>query len=280
MNIAYLGPNGTFTHEAVSQAFPHAILTPAPTIQMALEWAESAKVDAAFVPLENTLEGTVSMTIDYLFHHSTMTIQAEYTLPIAQHFLLSKKTVQNNTPIVKVVSHSHALAQCHSFLHKEHASAEWIPMSSTAAAAAYVKENEDQPFAAIANKKAAEEYDLVLATENIHDVERNHTRFVLVSHETMTLFENKKKKTTIMVTLPEDRPGGLHSVLSAFAWRKLNLSKIESRPLKTRLGQYFFMIDIEEDWSSLLLRGSVEELEALGCEVKVVGSYHATYLEG
>lgn len=123
----------------------------------------------------------------------------------------------------------------------------------------------------------AEEYGLEIVKHHIHDSNNNHTRFLILSKnpvhypETTSTFSGYK--TSLMVTLPSDRSGALHQVLSAFAWRKLNLVKIESRPTKTGLGNYFFLIDLDRKMDDVLIPGAIAELEAIGCEVKTLGSY-------
>jgi len=134
----------------------------------------------------------------------------------------------------------------------------------------------EKPIAAIANRLAMEEFDLTMVKENIHDYPNNHTRFiVLAKNEEHVRIKHpaKLERTSLLTTLPEDRAGVLHQVLSAFAWRKMNLSKIESRPMKTGLGNYFFIIDVDEPYDDVLFPGVKGELEALDCKVTVLGTY-------
>ncbi len=130
---------------------------------------------------------------------------------------------------------------------------------------------------AIANHLAAEAYELAIVKKDIHDFSNNHTRFVVLHKKdiplTSTRLEAKGNKTTLIITLPSDNPGTLHQVLAAFAWRKLNLSKIESRPMKTGLGNYYFLIDIEAKMDDILIPNAIAEMESLGCQVSVLGSY-------
>ena len=153
-----------------------------------------------------------------------------------------------------------------------------IQTTSTAAAAKMISEQPDLCVAAIGNRLAAKTYDLHIAEENIHDFHFNHTRFVVLSLRKERLEHEKhasSTKTTLMVKLPdEDRPGLLHQILSVFSWRRLNLSKIESRPLKTGLGHYFFIIDINESEEHPMMRGAMEELAALGCSARSLGTYY------
>ncbi|TFD92402.1 prephenate dehydratase [Jeotgalibacillus sp. R-1-5s-1] len=277
MKIAYLGPEASFTHHAVKSAFTNEDLIPFATIPDCLEALSEGKVDRAAVPLENALEGSVPITVDYLFHDADLHITAELVSPIEQHLMVHPDNLSRWQDVEKILSHSHALAQCHKYLYYRFRGRELEPVTSTAAAAKYVGEHPEENIAAIGNSLAAHTYGLKIVEENIHDFHFNHTRFVVLSRdpvtETLTL-DGSAAKATLMITLPsDDRPGALHQVLSAFAWRQLSLSKIESRPLKTGLGNYFFIVDVEQAADSILVQGAIEELEALGCKVKILGSY-------
>jgi prephenate dehydratase len=157
--------------------------------------------------------------------------------------------------------------------------------SSTAAAAKLISDHRlSKKAACIANALAAKEYNLTVLRENIHDYDNNHTKFIILHRDEAFHIHNEDykstgEKTSLMVTLPTDQSGALHQVLSVFAWRKLNLSKIESRPTKTGLGNYFFIIDINEEVSHPLIPPAIEELEALGCSVKTLGRYNSYLLK-
>lgn len=127
---------------------------------------------------------------------------------------------------------------------------------------------------AIGTKLAAQKHGLDIMAERVTDHDNNYTRFVLIGHEPVNIpREPDHVKTSLLVTLPEDAPGALHQVLSAFAWRKLNLTRLESRPTKKRLGSYYFYIDVVETVDSVLLTAAMAEIEALNCQVRVLGSY-------
>lgn len=276
--VAYLGPEASFTHIAVSTLFGTSGLMPQLTIPDCIEAVVAGNVDYAIVPLENTLEGSVPMTIDYLFHGSELFINAEISIPIEQHLMVNENQAQFIEQIESINSHPHALAQCHKYLQDHFHRVPLIQTTSTAAAAKYISENPDERIAAIGNRLAAEKYGLHIAKENIQDSHSNHTRFVVLSKRKENL-ENEghseKPKTTLMVKLPEDdRSGVLHQVLSVFAWRRLNLSKIESRPLKTGLGNYFFIIDVLESEDHPMMKGAMEEITALHCSIQTFGSYY------
>ena len=276
--VAFLGPEASFTHLATKSLFQQEVLVPIRTIPECIEAVSNGEVDIAVVPLENALEGTVPLTIDYLFHEADVYVIAELLSPIEQHLMVHPNNAERWVEITTVYSHPHALAQCHKYLSYRFGKVPLEQSSSTAAAAKYVSENEHLCIAAIGNTSAASEYNLKLVEQNIHDFHFNHTRFFVISKDNHSIERNghtEQVKTTVMITLPkDDRSGALHQVLSVFAWRQLNLSKIESRPLKTGLGQYFFIIDVLEDEKKPMMIGAMEELSALGCGVKSLGSYY------
>lgn len=279
IRIAYLGPKATFCDLAASKLFPYGQRQAFMTIPECMDAVEAKLVDYAVIPLENALEGSVNITLDYLIHEVPIPIVAEFSAPIRQHLMVHPSHVNELTRIDRIISHSHAIAQCHKFLHGDMKGVRCESITSTAAAAHYIQEHPDELTAAIANEMAAEEYGLSIVKWDIHDYSHNRTRFVILGHkplsEKMIPIQQKGEKTTIMVLLPADHAGALHQVLSAFSWRKLNLSKIESRPLKTGLGNYFFIIDIEQKMDDILLPGAIAEMEALGCQVTVMGSYYS-----
>lgn len=275
--VAFLGPEASFTNLATKAIFPGQWLVPLASIPECIEAVAEGKVDYAVVPLENALEGSVPLTVDYLFHEADLFVTAEVLSEIKQHLLVHKQNEHKWGEIREVYSHPHALAQCHKFLYYTFSKAEQIPYSSTAAAAKFVSENPDRLIAAIGNETAAETYNLAIVQKNIHDFHFNHTRFFVLSkdnHRIEMPGSIQTSKTTLMLTLPVDVSGSLHQVLSVFAWRKLNLSKIESRPLKTGLGDYFFIVDILADEQNPMMQGAMEELKALGCVVKSLGTYY------
>ncbi|MCL7746966.1 prephenate dehydratase [Halalkalibacter alkaliphilus] len=275
MKIGFLGPKGTFTEMAARGLFEKGDFLPFRTIPSCMDAVATEEVQVAVVPIENAIEGSVNMTLDYLIHKQRLPIIGGITVPIEQHLLMNPD--YQGSKIDKIVSHPHAIAQCHEFLQNYYPDTEWEYMNSTGAAAEYVKNHPELAIAAIANERAAQEYGLKMAHTNIHDFENNGTSFVVLSKEPLNvLYEGAnfmEDKTTLMVTLPSDYSGALHQVLSAFAWRKLNLKKIESRPTKTGLGNYFFIIDVEGAMDDVLIPGVVSEVEALGCGVEILGSY-------
>lgn len=279
VTVAYLGPKGSFTEAAAKRLLPSGIHSPFTTIPDCIDAVKESIVDCAVVPLENAIEGSVNITLDYLIHHQRLEMTAEIIAPIRQNLLVQEEYCTNWENITTVYSHPQAIAQCHQFLREHLGHAEIAYTSSTAEAAKFVSEMREGIAGAIANDISAKEYGLAIAKNDINDYENNSTRFIVLRkgnfHDAISLTKqaNDQYKTTLMVTLPSDYSGALHQVLSAFAWRKINLSKIESRPMKTGLGNYFFIIDVNMELDKVLIPGVCEELKALGCGVEILGSY-------
>ncbi|TRM12822.1 prephenate dehydratase [Lentibacillus cibarius] len=275
VQIGYLGPRGTFTKLAVDTAFNGENKQSFDTIPECIDAVSDRSIDIGVVPLENAIEGTVQLTVDYLVHQVRLPIVAEIVVPIQQHLLVGPDFSGDLSSIGDVYSHSHAIAQCHQFLHNEMPDANLHFTSSTGKAAEMISESGGD-VAAIGNKLAASEYGLTIHRDNIHDYSNNHTRFVVLASDKQQInitHEVQTEKTSLLITLPSDYAGALYQVLAAFAWRKMNLSKIESRPMKTGLGNYFFIVDVNEPYDDVLFPGVIAELEALGCKVTILGTY-------
>lgn len=235
--------------------------------------------DYSIIPIENTIEGSVSLHMDWLVHEVDIPIQAEWVYPSIQNLIGRQSELLNESGgidyarITKVISHPVAIAQCLQFLrtHLPHAVTEHV--SSTAEGVRIVRNNPNAGWAAIGTMTAAANECLDVLARGITDHDNNYTRFLLVGSEPYTARQSDTMKTSILITLPEDFPGALHQVLSAFAWRKINLSRIESRPTKKKLGNYYFFIDIDMALDTVLLPAALQEIEALGCQVRILGSY-------
>lgn len=275
MKIAFLGPHASFTQLAAAQLFPDEELLPQVNILDCFIAVENGDVEKAVVPLENSIEGTVSMTLDYLYKTPQIKIEAEATMPISHHLMVHPDCDIEN--IEKIYSHPQALAQSFHFLDQQFKNVIKQEYSSTAAAAKHVAENPGRNLAAVANQFAANLYGLKIIHRNIQDFEQNHTRFIIISKKNQSYTNDKLvvsgEKSGLLITLPEDHPGGLHQILSVFAWRRMNLSKIESRTLKTGLGNYFFFINVVGKWQPVLHENAIEELKALDAKVDFLGNY-------
>jgi len=269
MKIAYLGPKGSFSHHVVQTAFPNEELQAFANITDVIKAYEQGLVDYSVVPVENSIEGSVHESLDYLFHQADIQAVAEIVQPIHQQLM----TVPGQLKIEKIFSHPQALAQGKKFIDEHYPEAQLEVTASTAYAARFIAEHPDQPFAAIAPRNSAAEYSLELIAENIQEMEANFTRFWVLGSEIPTIpLQSQNEKMSLALTLPDNLPGALYKALSTFAWRGIDLTKIESRPLKTALGEYFFIIDM--DYSAKeLVHFARQELETIGIQYKILGTY-------
>ena len=245
MLVGYLGPKGSFTHDVVAHSFPTSERIAYRTITDVIKAYENQEIDFAVVPVENSIEGSVHETIDYLFHQGTIQAVAEVVYPIKQQLLVARK----DRPIRTVYSHPQALAQGKAFLRAHYPDVAMEMTASTAYAARYVAEHPELEIAAIAPLAAASEYGLEVQAKDIQEI-----------------------------TLPSNLAGALYKGLSTFAWRGINLTKIESRPLKTALGEYFFIIDLLNEAPDLV-HFAYQELDSLGIQTKVLGQYQVYTLK-
>ena len=269
MKIAYLGPKGSFSHHVVQTAFPDEELQAFANITDVIKAYEQGLVDYSVVPVENSIEGSVHESLDYLFHQADIQAVAEIVQPIHQQLM----AVPDQSKIEKIFSHPQALAQGKKFIEEHYPEAQLEVTASTAYAARFIAEHPDQPFAAIAPRNSAAEYGLELIAEDIQEMEANFTRFWVLGSEIPTIpLQSQNEKMSLALTLPDNLPGALYKALSTFAWRGIDLTKIESRPLKTALGEYFFIIDV--DYSAKeLVHFARQELETIGIQYKILGTY-------
>ncbi len=242
LRVAYLGPPGTFSEEAVARCdlAAGAEALAMPSIADAYDAAFQGTADAALLPIENSLEGSVGTTLDLLVHRPGPLIRREVLLPVRQHLLARAGTRVED--VARVLSHPQPFGQCRRFLHDRLPKALLQPTHSTADAARQVAAGEPGA-AAIGSRTAATRYGLAVLAESIQDVEENFTRFALLAQADEA--PTGADRTSIAFTLDRDRPGGLYEVLGEFASRGINLSKVESRPMKEALGHYVFFLDFE-----------------------------------
>jgi prephenate dehydratase len=270
MRIAYLGPPGTFSEEAVAlcdlargdDPVPHA------TFAEAYHALRRREVEGALLPIENSIEGSVGATLDLLVHEPGPLIRRELLLPVRQHLLVRAGT--RLADVKRVLSHPQPFGQCSRFLRERLASAALEPSHSTADAARKVAAGEPDA-AAIGSRKAAERFGLEILAESIQDVDENVTRFVLLAHGDEA--PTGRDRTSIAFTLDRDRPGGLYEVMGEFARRGINLSKIESRPMKEALGHYVFFIDFEQHRLDPDAAGALGGVLARVHRLHLLGSY-------
>lgn len=265
IQVGYLGPEGTFTHEASLQHFGgSAELKPESSLTDIFRSVEQGELDYGVVPVENSLEGVVSETLDLLLE-TPLKICAEIVLPIS-HSLFSPKKELNE--IRKVFSHPIALAQCRRWLAESLPNAVRISTESTAAAVQRILK--EKASAAIAGPLAGKIHQMEPLYQNIQDRSDDFTRFLVLGREEAV--RTKNDKTTLILSL-KNRPGALWKVLQPFAKRRINLTKIESRPAKDEPWSYLFFIDCEGNAQDPPLSKALEEVEEFCRFVKRLGSY-------
>jgi len=272
--VAYFGPTGTFTEEALlTQAdYASVALHPLATITDVFEAVEAGSVDLGFVPIENGIEGTVPVTVDGLIFDFNLLIQREVVLDIHLHLMAAPGVELSD--VRRVVSFPHALAQCRKYLAKHLPNAQAVAASSTAEAAKQLGEHPEPDAAAIAPRLAAAVYGLELLAEDVEDHPENQTRFVAVARSGIPA-PTGHDHTSVVCFQRADQPGSLHSILGQFAARGINLTKLESRPTKRGLGDYCFLIDLEGHLSDELVADCLRNLHAGQSGVKLLGSYPA-----
>ncbi len=265
LQVSFLGPEATFTHEATKRHFGlSAQLYPQRTIAEVFGDVQSGRCDYGVVPIENSTEGVVNHTLDS-FTASELRIGAEVLLDVSHH-LLTKSG--NLSGITKVYSHSQALAQCRVWLERNLPGIPLVDVSSTARAAQLAAE--DITAAAVASDLAASLYELQIVHNHLQDVYGNMTRFLVIGMDEAEPTGNDK--TSLMFAL-KDSPGVLYRALSCFANAGINMSRIESRPSKRRAWDYLFFIDIEGHQSTETIAAAIESLEEICQYLRVLGSY-------
>lgn len=274
MRIGILGPEGTFSESAAITWLKRITLGTEAEIRYydtIFDVSESLlrkDIDYGIVPIENSLEGSVGDTLDVLSSNMPIKIVGEILLPI-NICLLARDRV-NFSSIKKVVSHPHALAQCKQFIRKRLRAVEVKYTESTASAAALAMQDEE--VAALASAEAARKYGLKILEEKVQDKD-SITRFVVLASPDLEMpSRTGSDKTSILIYL-KDRPGALYDVLGEFAQRKINLTKIESRPSKKALGDYMFHIDCEGHIEDKEIREALKGVEKKVVMLKILGSY-------
>ncbi|MGC8771478.1 MAG: prephenate dehydratase [Brevinematia bacterium] len=265
INVGFLGPEGTFTEMAVIKHFGSSVVKkPLASIPDVFREVENGKLDFGVVPIENSYEGTVNITLDE-FIDSPLKVVGEVYVDIHHNLLANVNSINE---IKRIYSHPQTFAQCRIWLETNMPNVEKIEVSSNAKAASMVPW--DKFSAAIAGRIAAEKYGLNILAENIEDSPENYTRFWIIS-STPREVENAEK-TTILVSV-KDKPGALLKILEPFNDMKLNLSKIESRPSKRRPWDYIFFIDVEGDIHMDSFKKAIEIVKENAVFLKILGSY-------
>lgn len=270
--VAYLGPPGTFTEEALltQPDFAEADHLLCRSIPEVLGSVAEGRAQLGFTAIENSIEGTVNVALDALIFEHDLLIQREVVIDIRLHLLGLSGTSMDE--ISRVVSFPVATAQCRRYLTENLPQAEDIAANSTAAAARDLAISKDKTTAAIGTALSQEIYGLEMIASDIEDHPENQTRFVAVSHSGVPA-PTGQDKTSIVVFQRSDRSGSLMGILAEFAARSINLTKLESRPTKKALGDYCFLIDLEGHIADQLVADCLTTIVAKHGEVKFLGSY-------
>jgi prephenate dehydratase len=268
--IAYLGPQGTFSEEAVLDFLRKAKIAeaepiPCATVSDCAEMVEDAQADLAVVPLENSLEGSVPETLDVLTTSFQLSIVAELVLQIRHNLLSMEQDVHD---VKRVYSHPQALAQCRQFLRHTLPGAQLIPALSTAEAAA-IAAREGAGTAAVGSRGAADRYGLRPLAEGIED-KSSHTRFIVLGKEKGSFGDPQRTSVLFAVN---NEAGCLFRVLQAFADQQVNLTRIESRPAKSQLGDYIFFVDLDGRPEETNVKAALRKAAQEAVMLKLLGTY-------
>lgn len=272
MRYAYLGPPGTFT-EAALRSMPLTEadeLTAFPTVSAALDSVREGITDGAVVPMENSIEGSVNATLDELAVGVRLVIAHEVVIPVA--FDLVARPGTDLAAVTRIATHPHAEAQCRAWVARHLPEALVVPAASTAAAAEAVASGVTDYDAAIAGPLAATTYGLDVLAAAIQDSDA-HTRFVLLTPPGHPGKPTGHDKTSLVAFMKQDRTGALLEILEQFATRGVNLTRIESRPVGARLGNYCFSIDCEGHVADARVGEALMGLHRVCADVRYLGSY-------
>jgi prephenate dehydratase len=274
MRVAYLGPPGTFSEDALRAAVGDEDVEaiPSATVYDAIVALRDGAADRALVPFENSIEGAVTATLDTLaFDADGLALVGEYDLPI-RHCLIARQEMPLDRVDV-VLSHPQASAQCARFIRENLPQAEVRAAPSTAEAVRTVVES-DRPWAALGAESAARLYGAAVLQAGVEDEADNITRFVWVARQGTSPSGSGPWRTSLVFSeLGEDHPGALVDALQVFSRREVNLTRIESRPLRRGLGRYQFFLDIEGAAGEEPLGAAIEELRSKAETVRVLGSW-------
>lgn len=268
MKTGYLGPKGTFSYEVCKEYCKDDMqMVEYKTIPDCIIGLENEEIDEAVVPIENSLQGCVTDAIDTLIKYNDIKVKDEILLEIKQNLLSNKQCCFQE--IEKIYSHPQALAQCRNFLEKNLLLDKIIPVESTALAAQKVSE-ESKISACICNISCLKEYNLNLLERSIQDNNFNKTKFWILSKK---YNEKAEKSKMSMLFSVKDKPGALYNVLKIFNEYNLNLTKIESRPAKTVLGEYIFWIDVTLENSNDKEEEAINVIKDMGIYTRILGKY-------
>jgi len=272
-SIVFLGPRGSFSEAALHelQESRGAELIPGGSVAEAMSALRAGTADRALVPIENSIEGSVATTLDGLSVGEPLVIVAEQVIPVS--FTLMAPAGVSLGDIRTVGTHPHASAQCSQWVRSNLPQAGVIPLGSTSAAAAALAAGDAGFEAAIAPRIAADIYGLDVLADDIGDNHEAWTRFVLLAREGNLTAPSGADKTTLTLFMRADHPGALMEILTEFAVRGVNLTRIESRPTRKALGDYFFSIDCEGHVNDARVGEALAGLHRICADVRFLGSY-------
>jgi prephenate dehydratase len=271
--VAFLGPSGTWAQEALltNTTYSDDDTIAYPSVYDVVAAVAAGDAESGIVPMENSIEGSVSATLDVLaFENDNVFIAREVVHPVSHRLIARTKLGMDD--IEKIISHPHAHAQCRRYLRTNLPQAEVVAANSTAEAVRIVSESQEK-WAAIGSSIAAKSYGCAVLADEIEDYPDNRTRFVLLSTSEADQELEGPYKTSIVCTIAHDQPGSLLQILQEFAHRYVNLTKIESRPSKKGLGDYVFFIDMEGRKEDPAISSAIKCLECKLASVKLLGSY-------
>jgi prephenate dehydratase len=281
IRVTYLGPPGTFSEDALRAAIGDDQIEaiPSASVYDAILAVREGTADRALVPFENSIEGAVTATLDTLaFDAGDLSLVGEYDLPI-RHCLIAREEIPLER-IEVVLSHPQASAQCARFIRENLPAAEVRAAASTAEAVRTVAES-DRPWAALGTESAAGLYGAAVLRRGVEDETDNITRFVWIAREGTSPAGSGPWRTSLVFSeLGEDHPGALVEALGAFSSREVNLTRIESRPLRRGLGRYQFFLDIEGAAVDEPLASAIEDLRSKAETVRVLGSWPIAAVPG
>ena len=266
--IAYLGPPGTYSQQAAEQWNNVDELLPLESIPAVAKSVEDGESFQGVLPIENSIEGGVTFTLDLLIHASLLSICGEVIVPI-NHYLMAHEEIDLSS-VTTVYSHPQSLGQCRQFLLNNLPQADLVASLSNARAVEEML-SANRGAAAISSERSANLYGATVLKKNVEDNPNNETRFVVLSNNDHEMTSDDK--TSLCFEFDGDSPGILSESLTEFASRNINLVKIESRPNKRRLGRYVFLVDIDGHRKTLEVKEALDALASKVSMLKIFGSY-------
>jgi chorismate mutase/prephenate dehydratase len=265
VSVAYLGPAGTFSEQAVYKQFGHAVEgEPCVSIDEVFRATEAGTADFGVVPIENSSEGTINRTLDLLLQTS-LTISGEISIPV-HHSLMTKAGTMDG--ISRICAHSQALAQCQAWLNQHFPHIERQPVASNGEAARMA--SDDASVAAIAGEIAGERYGLQVVHAHIQDDPHNRTRFAVIG--SLQTASSGRDQTSLVLSVP-NQPGAVYRMLAPLAEHGVSMTRFESRPARTGTWEYYFYVDVEGHFQDEKVSRALDELKRTAAFFKVLGSY-------